>query len=340
MDLMQRQGMYPLPPQAPKTLGVEFSGTVEKVSGDVGDFKVNDAVFGLAYGGAYAEYIAVNAKMCIHKPKEVSWEQAAGIPEVWITATQALWTVGRFKPGMRVLIHAGASGVGIAAVQLAKHAGAAAVYVTAGSDEKIKFCVEQLGADAGFNYKTQNFAEEIMKATENKGVDLIVDPVGQTHFQKDIDCAARDGAIVVLAMMSGPVAKEVNIGPILFKRLRIEGTTLRSRDLEYQRALRDKVVEEALPGIVDGSLKVFVDKVFDWNDVSNGFPLEWVDANEHRLSRHTSIWRAMVLRERSSAQLITSKRSSLIKTEFLLLVYQGLGMLNICQVVGHQVSFG
>ncbi|CCX32217.1 PIG3 family NAD(P)H quinone oxidoreductase-like protein [Pyronema domesticum] len=267
MDLMQRQGMYPLPPQAPKTLGVEFSGTVEKVSGDVGDFKVNDAVFGLAYGGAYAEYIAVNAKMCIHKPKEVSWVQAAGIPEVWITATQALWTVGRFKPGMRVLIHAGASGVGIAAVQLAKHAGAAAVYVTAGSDEKIKFCVEQLGADAGFNYKTQNFAEEIMKATENKGVDLIVDPVGQTHFQKDIDCAARDGAIVVLAMMSGPVAKEVNIGPILFKRLRIEGTTLRSRDLEYQRALRDKVVEEALPGIVDGSLKVFVDKVFDWTDI-------------------------------------------------------------------------
>ncbi|KAI5815713.1 hypothetical protein BZA77DRAFT_314854 [Pyronema omphalodes] len=267
MDLMQRQGMYPLPPQAPKTLGVEFSGTVEKVSGGVEDFKVNDAVFGLAYGGAYAEYIAVNAKMCIHKPKDVSWEQAAGIPEVWITATQALWTVGGFKPGMRVLMHAGASGVGIAAVQLAKHAGAAAVYVTAGSDEKIKFCVEKLGADAGFNYKTQNFAEEIMKVTENKGVDLIIDPVGQTHFQKDIDCAARDGAIVVLAMMSGPVAKEVNIGPILFKRLRIEGTTLRSRDLEYQRALRDKVVEEALPGIIDGSLKVFVDKVFDWNDI-------------------------------------------------------------------------
>jgi NADPH:quinone reductase-like Zn-dependent oxidoreductase len=107
-----------------------------------------------------------------------------------------------------------------------------------------------------------------LKATGGKGVDLIIDPVGQSHLQKDINCAAKDGCIVVLAMMSGAIVKEINIAPILFKRLRIEGTTLRSRDLEYQQTLRDKVVEEALPGITSGSLKVFIEKVFDWKDVS------------------------------------------------------------------------
>lgn len=142
------------------------------------------------------------------------------------------------------------------------------MYTTASSQEKLDFCTGTLGATAGFNYKTQDFAEEILKATGGQGVDLIIDPVGQSHFQKDITSAAKDGRIVLLAMMSGPLAKEVNLGPILFKRLRIEGTTLRSRDLTYQRQLRDKVVEEVLPGVADGKLKVFVEKVFDWKDVS------------------------------------------------------------------------
>lgn len=153
-------------------------------------------------------------------------------------------------------------------MQLARAHGAAAVYTTTSSQEKINFCTENLGATAGFNYKTQDFAEEIMKATDGKGVDLIIDPVGQTHLQKDINCASRDGRIVILAMMSGAIAKEINIAPILFKRLRIEGTTLRSREVEYQRVLRDKVVEEALPGLTDGGFKVFIEKVFSWKDVS------------------------------------------------------------------------
>ena len=222
--------------------------------------------------------------MCIHKSDVLSWEKAAGIPETWITAIQALWTVGGFKKGDRVsapaqpqsdevltkqvLMHAGASAVGIAAVQLAQAHGAAAVYTTTSDQKKINFCTETLGATAGFNYKTQDFAEEIMMATDGKGVDLIIDPVGQAHLQKDIDCAARDGRIVVLAIMSGAIAKEINIAPILSKRLRIEGTTLRSRDVEYQRALRDKLVEEALPGLTDGSFKIFIEKVFSWKDVS------------------------------------------------------------------------
>ena len=172
-----------------------------------------------------------------------------------------------YLSGGQVLIHAGSSGVGIAAIQLAVHSGAAAVFTTGSSTEKLDFCTKTLGATAGLNYKTQDFAQEILAATGGQGVDLIVDPVGQSHFQKDLAAAAKDGCVVLLAMMSGAVAREVNLAPILFKRLRIEGSTLRSRDLAYQRQLRNKLVEEALPGIVDGTLKVFVERVFDWKDV-------------------------------------------------------------------------
>lgn len=172
----------------------------------------------------------------------------------------------------QVLIHAGASGVGVAAIQLAVRGGAAAVFATASSAEKLDFCTKTLGATAGLNYKTQDFAQEILAATDGQGVDVIVDPVGQSHFQKDLAAAAKDGCVVLLAMMSGAVAREVNLAPILSKRLRIEGSTLRSRGLAYQQQLRDKLVEEALPGIVDGTLKVFVERVFDWKDVSYHTP--------------------------------------------------------------------
>jgi NADPH:quinone reductase-like Zn-dependent oxidoreductase len=186
----------------------------------------------------------------------------------WVSSSSLLLEIWQSVDRRQVLIHAGASGVGIAAIQLARAHGAAAVYTTNSSQEKIDFCVKELGATAGFNYKTQDFGEEVLKATDGHGVDLIIDPVGQSHLQKDINCAARDGAIVLLAMMSGAIVKELNIAPILFKRLRIEGTTLRSRDLEYQRALRDKIVEEALPWITSGQFKVFIEKVFSWKDVS------------------------------------------------------------------------
>ncbi|KAK6539195.1 hypothetical protein TWF694_009437 [Orbilia ellipsospora] len=272
MDLLQRDGKYPVPPQAPKTLGVEFSGTIEKVHSNVSSidsFKVGDEVFGLAYGGAYAEKIAVSAKMIIHKPKKLSFEEAAGIPEAWITATQALFLVGCLKKGEKVLLHAGASGVSIAAIQLAKNAGASAVYVTAGSQEKIDFCVNELGATAGFNYKTQDFAEEILKVTDGKGVDVIVDYiVGQGYLEKDLRCAAFDCRIVILALMGGIKTEErIDVGSILRKRIRIEGSTLRSRTPEYQQLLRDRLVQEAMPRFEEDSFNIVVEKVFSWKEV-------------------------------------------------------------------------
>ncbi|KAL4803822.1 hypothetical protein BDV18DRAFT_144498 [Aspergillus unguis] len=275
MDLLQREGMYPVPPQAPATLGVEFSGTIAALGdGATEDFKVGDEVFGLAYGGAYAEYIAVATGMLIHKPKELGWEEAAGIPETWITATQALHLVGAFQRGNSVLWHAGASAVSIAGIQLAKAAGASAIYVTAGSDEKIAFCVDKLGATAGFNYRTQNWAEELAKATGGKGVDVIVDFIGAGYFQDNLKSAAMDGRIVNLAFLGGvKVQGEVDISYFLRKRVRYEGSTLRSRDEAYQRKLRDMVVENALDKLKSGEFKVFVEKVFKFEDVVDAHKL-------------------------------------------------------------------
>ncbi|KAL8936662.1 MAG: hypothetical protein Q9216_004815 [Gyalolechia sp. 2 TL-2023] len=271
MDLLQREDKYPVPPQAPSTLGVEFSGVVESVGGQQSEgeeFKVGDEVFGLAYGGAYAEYINVSTHMLMRKPEELSWEEAAGIPETWITATQAMYLIGEFAPGKTILWHAGASSVSISGIQLSKGDNAGAIFVTAGSQEKIDFCVKDLGATAGFNYHTQDWAKEVLAATDGKGVDIIVDFIGQNYFQGNLDAAARDGRIVHLGAMSGTkLAAGVDMGAFVRKRLRFEGSSLRSRDEVYQGKLRNTLVEHALPLIRKGEMKVYVEKVFPWEEI-------------------------------------------------------------------------
>lgn len=268
MDLLQRAGHYPVPPQAPKTLGVEFSGTISSLGPDVKEsFKVGDSVLGLAYGGAYAEYVAVSTHMLMHKPAHLSWEEAAGVPETWITATQAMYLVGEFEKGKSILWHAGASSVSIAGVQLARIGGASKIYVTAGSQEKIDFCVKELGATAGYNYKTQNWSKEILDATNGEGVDVIIDFVGQNYFQGNLDVAAKDGHVVTLGAMSGTkLPAGVDIGAFVRKRVRYEGTTLRSRDLEYQGRLRDKL-ETYFDKFEDGTFKIYVDKALPWEEI-------------------------------------------------------------------------
>ncbi|KAL1976422.1 hypothetical protein VTN31DRAFT_2704 [Thermomyces dupontii] len=268
MDLLQRMGMYPLPPHAPITMGVEFSGTIEDIQDPNSGFKIGDEVFGLAYGGAYAEYISVSTKTLIHKPAEIPWEEAAGIPETWFTATQALRLIGGFEAGKTVLWHAGASAVSISGIQLSKALGASEIYVTAGSQEKIDFCVNVLGATAGFNYRTQDWEQEVLKATNGRGVDLIIDFIGAGYFSKNLTAAALDGRIVLLGLMGGAsLPAGVDIGAILRKRLRIEGSTLRSRDLDYVKKLRDTVVQDALPRFLSGQFKVYVERVFPFENI-------------------------------------------------------------------------
>ena len=284
MDLLQREGRYPVPASASKILGVEFSGHIETLGGDVKEnFKAGDEVFGLAYGGAYAEYIAVSTHMLTHKPAHLSWEQAAGIPEVWITATQALFFVGEFAKGKTVLWHAGASSVSIAGIQIARATGASEIYVTAGSQEKIDFCVKELGATAGFNYKTQDWAAEIVKATGGKGVDLVIDFVGATYFQGNLQVAARDGHIVSLGFMGGSkLPAGTDLSPFLAKRLRFEGSSLRSRDPDYQGRLRDKL-EEYLPKFEDGSFNLFIEKVLPWERIAEAHQLLEDNATKGKL---------------------------------------------------------
>ncbi|KAH7017223.1 hypothetical protein EDB80DRAFT_747443 [Ilyonectria destructans] len=199
---------------------------------------LGDEVIGLAYGGAYAEYIAVTG---------------AGTPETWITATQALHQVLNFVKGKSILWHAGASGVSIAGIQLSHLAGAAGIFATAGWEEKCDCITKELGATVAFNYKTQTWMGEIMRNTENKWVDYIIG-------------LPRDGRIVILGTLGGDKVPEADISQILYKRLRIEGSTLRSRDEEYQTRRRNKL-EEYLPSFKSGRLKIYIDKVYPWKEI-------------------------------------------------------------------------
>jgi NADPH:quinone reductase-like Zn-dependent oxidoreductase len=178
-----------------------------------------------------------------------------------------MYLVGEFGPKKSILWHAGASSVSIARIQLSKADSASAIYVTAGSDEKLEFC-KSLGATAGFNYHTQDWSQEILKATGGKGVDVVIDFVGQNYFQGNLDVAARDGRIVNLGALSGTrLPAGVDIGAFVRKRIRFEGSSLRSRDEEYQAKLRNTLVEHALPKLRDGSFKVPIERVFPWEEI-------------------------------------------------------------------------
>jgi NADPH:quinone reductase-like Zn-dependent oxidoreductase len=191
--------------------------------------------------------------------------------QTWITATQAMYLIGRFAPGKTILWHAGASSVSISGIQLSKGDNASAVFATVRSDDKVAFCKDTLGATAAFNTKSTDWVDALLKATDGKGVDVIVDFIGPETFAGNLRAIAKDGTIVSLATLSGPVMKPEQEMPnmVLFfaKRIRYEGSGLRSRDEEYQGKLRDQLVEHALPKFKDGSFKVFVEKVFPWEKI-------------------------------------------------------------------------
>lgn len=213
--------------------------------------------------------------MLVHKPDELSWEECAGIPETWITALQAMYIIGEFKPGKSILWHAGASSVSIAGQQLSKVNGSTEIYSTTRSDEKCDFCINKLGTKASYNITTTQWDEEVKKATNGKGVDIIVDFIGPTTFAQNLNAAAKDGRIVNLATLGGmkQTNTDANFGNFVAKRLRYEGSSLRSRDEEYQGRLRDQLVEHALPMFKNGRLKSYVEKVFDWKQIQEAHRL-------------------------------------------------------------------
>ena len=206
-----------------------------------------------------------------------SWTLAYIFLQTWITATQAMYLIGGFEPGKSILWHAGASSVSIAGQQLSVADGASAVFATARSDDKCEFCVKELGAKAAYNTKTEEWDKSVLRDTDNKGVDVIVDFIGPDTFAANLNAAARDGRIVNLATLSGQKLKaggpEVDIGAFVRKRIRFEGSSLRSRDEDYQGRLRDQLVAHALPKFKDGSFKVFVEKVFPWEQIQEAHRL-------------------------------------------------------------------
>ncbi|KAI6129708.1 quinone oxidoreductase putative [Pisolithus croceorrhizus] len=273
MDLLQREGKYPPPPGASTILGVEFSGRVDYLGPGVTKWSTGDEVLGLSGGGAYAEYIVAHQDLLIRKPPHLSWEEAAGIPENFITAHQAVILYGELKKDDNVLVHAGASGVGIAAIQMARSLGARSVTATASTKEKLDFLLSiPNGATEVANYKTEDFSKTVKNATGGKGVDVVVDFVGRTHWEKNIESLAIDGRMIILAMLSGSVVPAVDLGPILRKHLKIQGSTLRSRSLEYQSNLINsapfqEVVSKITGRNGDGPVRIYIHKVYPWTEI-------------------------------------------------------------------------
>ncbi|MBI4595108.1 MAG: NAD(P)H-quinone oxidoreductase [Candidatus Tectomicrobia bacterium] len=264
-DILQREGKYPPPQGASPILGLEIAGIVETVGSKAINWKKGDKVFGLLPGGGYAEYAVIHEDMALLVPENISFEEAAAIPEVFLTAFQCLVWLAELKEGEIVLIHAGASGVGTAAIQLARESGAK-IIVTA-SQAKHKIC-RQLGAELTIDYKTQDFCGEILKHTNNYGADVIIDFIGGPNFKPNILSLARDGRLIMLAVLGGGNVNEVDIRHILAKRLKIIGSTLRSRSLDYQIKLTKEFKDFAYEKIKSGRITPVIDKVFNWKDVA------------------------------------------------------------------------
>ncbi|PWA10689.1 NADPH:quinone oxidoreductase [Pueribacillus theae] len=274
-DLLQRKGMYPPPKGASDILGLEAAGEVAEVGPNVTRLKKGDRVCALLPGGGYAEFAAIPAEMAMIIPENLSYEEAAGIPEVFLTAYSNLFILGRLKAGDDVLVHAGASGVGTAAIQLIREAGAR-VIVTAGSDEKIERCLE-LGAAAGWNYNNGPFREWVKEQTEGRGVDIILDFVGAPYFQDNLRSLAVDGRLIIVGTMGGIHVDNLNLGFILRSRLQIIGTALRSRSPETKIEFTKSFVDFAMERFKDGRLKPIIDSVFDWKDAAKAH--EYMESN-------------------------------------------------------------
>jgi putative PIG3 family NAD(P)H quinone oxidoreductase len=265
-DTYQRKGHYPPPEGASEILGLEMAGTVAATGRGVVDWDEGDRVFALLAGGGYAEYTLVHKDMLMAMPPGLSMKEAAAIPEVFLTAYQSLHWLGGLQPEHRVLIHAGASGVGTAAIQLTRLAGAVP-YVTA-SAPKHALCTD-LGADAAIDYESEDFAERIEALTDGAGVNVILDFIGAPYFHGNVAALATDGRIVQLATMGGATVEEVSLRDLMAKRAQLLATTLRSRSLAYKIELTQEFAGDVLPRFVQGDLQPVIDSVYDWTDVAD-----------------------------------------------------------------------
>lgn len=275
-DLLQRQGLYPAPPGESAILGLECAGEVAEVASDVDQWRVGDFVMALLGGGGYAQEVVVDAGSVMPVPANLSLEQAAAIPEVFLTVFLNVFQLAALPEGGSALIHGGGSGIGTAAIQLVKAVGGTAI-VTAGSDEKCARCAE-LGADVAINYATGDFAKSIADHTQRRGVDVILDSIGGPYLEPNLASLAIGGRLVLIGLMGG-ARSEINLGQLLTRRLAIIGSTLRARPLEEKARLAAAFADRFGTALDDGTIFPVIDRVLDLADAREAHRV--LKASEH-----------------------------------------------------------
>ena len=269
-DVMQRRGLYPPPAGASDIPGLEIAGHVVAL-GEGARLKIGDAVTALVSGGGYAQYCVAPEPQCLPVPAGFSMAEAAALPETFFTVWHNLFERGQLAKGESVLIHGGSSGIGTAAIQLAREFGAKEIFATAGSAEKCAAC-ERLGATRAINYKTEDFATVVKAATGNRGVDVVLDMVAGDYLQRDLDLLAMDGRLVIIAFLHGTKA-EIDFNGVLRRRLTITGSGLRPRPVAEKGAIADGLRSHVWHLLDEGKVKPLIDKVFPLADAAGAHAL-------------------------------------------------------------------
>lgn len=275
-DVFQRKGLYPPPPGASPWLGLEVAGTVTDVGPDVGAEWIGREVTALAPGGGYAAYCRVPVGQALPRPAGYSWEEAAALPETWFTVWHNLMQRVRLAAGETLLIHGGASGIGLTAIQLARQVGARCL-VTVGSTEKQRFC-ERFGAERAINYHEEDFLAAAKAATEGAGADVILDMVGGDYLQRNLALLRKDGRLVMIAFLRGSKV-DLDLMPVMLKRLVVTGSTLRPASSAEKQSIRDALLEHIWPHLGNPEMRPHVFQTFPLQAASEAHRL--MESNRH-----------------------------------------------------------
>ena len=274
-DILQRQGLYPMPPGVTQVPGLEVAGEVVAIGAEVTQFKLGDKVCSLTNGGGYAEYCVVPQSQTLHIPENVSFVEAAAIPETFFTVWANVFQMGKAKAGEVVLVHGGTSGIGTTALMLCKALGIK-TFATVGSDEKVQAIANLTDA---INYKTQDFEHLINEKTDNAGVDVILDMVGAPYLEKNLNLLRRDGRLVYIAFLGGAKAKEVKLGQIMMKRLTITGSTMRARNTAEKAEIAQGLQDHVAPLWAKGECLPMIYQTFDFDQIQAAHAC--MDTGEH-----------------------------------------------------------
>jgi NADPH2:quinone reductase len=275
-DCLQRQGSYPPPPGASDLPGLEVAGTVVALGQEVGEWRLGDSVCALLTGGGYAEYCVAPVLQCLPIPPGLDVVQAAALPETFFTVWTNVFERGRLQPGETLLVHGGSSGIGTTAMQLARALGSR-VFVTVGGEEKAKVC-EELGAERAIDYRKEDFVAVVKELTRGRGVDVILDMVGGDYVQRNLSALAVEGRLVYIAFLRGAKV-ELNLAPLMMKRLTLTGSTLRARPVEEKAPIARALREQVWPLLEAGRIKPVIYKTFPLQEAAAAHRL--MESNRH-----------------------------------------------------------